>query len=165
MVKLQEIEEPLGNDARREVDESQFNACLAEFLAATRSLETLIEVENDLLRNGRRAGLGAHQDRKEVLTAELRTLFPKLLEMPQMLQGPNNAKYDLLIDRIKGVQRLLGDNRLLLNAAKVATFKRIEAAVEVRRQQIESGRRYGDAGEIEEGPARVDAILMRSRKV
>lgn len=165
MMKQQEIEDVPGDDASQSVDENRFNACLAEFLAATRSLATLIEVENDLLRNGKRAGLGTHEDRKEMLTAELRTLFPKLLEMPQMLQGPNNAKYDLLIDRIKGVQRLLNDNRMLLNAAKVATFKRIEAAVEVRRQQIESGRRYGDAGEVEEGPAGVDMTLMRSRKV
>ncbi|HIC79614.1 MAG TPA: hypothetical protein EYH07_09415 [Kiloniellaceae bacterium] len=165
MVKLQEIEQAAGGEATQNADENQFNACLAEFLAMTRSLETIIEVENDLLRNGKRASLGAQQDRKEALTAELRVLFPKLLEMPQMLKGPDNAKYDLLVDRIKGVQRLLADNRMLLNAAKVATFKRIEAAVEVRRQQIESGRRYGNAGDVEQDTVRVDPILMPSRKV
>lgn len=165
MEELKEEQQPTGKRSTQAEDDSLFNAHYAEFMATTQSLEDLLEIENDLLRHGKRMGLSTHQDRKEALAGELRTLFPKLLERPELLQGPHNAKRDQLIERVKHVQRLLSDNRALLNASKVATFRRIEAAVEARRQSIESGRRYDGSGEIEEGPNRAETVLMLSRKV
>ena len=146
MIEQQNGEIVIRRDANTAAEEAHFEACYAEVEVALHDLQTLFEMENRLLQGGRRRELADHQGRKEDLTAAFRTLMGRLLETPQFLQGEANTRRRELGERIKGLQRLMGDNRVLLNAAKVATFRRIEAAVEARRQQMEANLPYGSNG-------------------
>lgn len=129
----------------------RFETWYADFLSATEALQALIEVENECLKTGKRKGIDAKDDRKEELCEVLRGLLTNLIGAGQFLEGRQMGKCERMVEQVKGIQRLLGENRLLLNAAKVSTYRRIEAAVEARRQETLSSRRYDDTGGADRG--------------
>lgn len=148
------------------LDESErFAGSYVEFLASVRGLEELLKRENALLRAGQAQELDAQSDRKQELAGPLRALFAKMLERPEFLQGEDNANRDALVEHIKQVQKLLSENRLLLNASKVATYRRIEAAVEARRQLAGAGQRYESSGVCDAGLGTALRSAVMSRKI
>ena len=145
--------------------EAAFEASYTEVEKALTDLFALFEHENMLLQAGQRRQLAGLQEHKEHLTTAFRERMGELLQRPQYLQGGGNSRREVLSHRIKGLQRLMADNRVLLNAAKVATFRRIEAAVEVRRRQMECDQRYGsDGGRDTDLPIRVPSAIS-DRKI
>lgn len=146
-------------------DAQHFARSYTQFLAAVRALEELLKQENALLRTGQAQGLDGQLDRKQDLAGPLRALFAEVLESPEFLQGEDNANRDVLVEHIKQVQKLLGDNRVLLNASKVATYRRIEAAVEARRQLDGAGQRYESSGARDGGLHTALSSAVMSRKI
>ena len=88
-----------------------------------------------------------------------------MLERPEFRQGEDNTNRNALVERIKQVQKLLSENRLLLNASKVATYRRIEAAVEARRQLAGAGQRYESSGVCDAGLGTALRSAVMSRKI
>lgn len=140
-------------------------AYFAEALTAIEELRELFEKENSRLRDGRGEGPAAYQVRKEELGEALRGLTTKLFEAPDFLQGHDNPRRTVLIERVEALRKLTGENRMLLNAAKVATFRRIEAVVQARRRLIENCRPYGRSGEIEELFSGAPLSVAAGRKI
>ena len=148
-----------------EVTERDAAQYFAEALSTIEELHELFERENSRLRDGRGEGSSACQLRKEELSETLHGLMARLFEIPDYLQGLENPKRAVLIGRIEVLRQLTGENRMLLNAAKVATFRRIEAVVQARRRLIENGRPYGKSGEIEKLISGVPLSAAVARKI
>ena len=153
---------PLPGTGRAKEDAAQY---FAEALSIIEELRDLFEKENSRLRDGRGEGSSACQVRKEELSEFLHGLMAKLFEIPDYLQGLDNPKRAVLIGRVEELRKLTGENRMLLNAAKVATFRRIEAVVQARRRLIENGRPYGKSGEIERLISGVPLSAAVARKI
>jgi len=155
----------IPREAHSPAAEAAFEASYTAVETALTDLFALFEHENMLLQAGQRQQIAGLQDHKEHLTTAFRERMGALLERPQYLQGGGDSRREALGDRIKSLQRLMADNRVLLNAAKVATFRRIEAAVEARRRQIEAGQGYGSDG-ARNGSGTEDAMgAVTSRKI
>lgn len=165
MIATENDSNAVGQHEGVSADGEHFASSYVEFLTAVRGLEALLQRENALLRAGQAQELDAQSDRKQELTGPLRALFAKLLEKPEFLQGEENAKRQVLVDHIKQVQKLLSDNRVLLNASKVATYRRIEAAVEARRQLAGAGQRYESTGACDPGLHAAISSAVMSRKI
>lgn len=122
---------------------------LAEALLETvTELSTLIAEENRALAAGYPAGLAASTERKAVLAGEYAELWEDLGPEGAALLAQDPDFSRMLMAAVTALRGATQENATRLEAAMVASRRRVEAVLEALRQDSGTARPYGAKGDI-----------------
>lgn len=131
----------------RNVETAQANATLADVMSVLDELLVLIDAENIRLRSGLPASLAQQVVRKTQLADDLEMWLSRMRRGELVFRG--NHDLNLLIERLRTLQELMGENTDLIRRAMQATRRRISAIMEALRKEATTPAGYCRTAQVE----------------